>query len=221
MSSLHALILGGGTARRLGGVSKPDVTYQGRRLLDHVLSSLPDAVTGRRVVVAPDSVAVPDDVLRTLEDPPFGGPVAGIAAGLAVLEPEDDDLVAILTCDAPRAGEAIPTLLAALADADPRRDASPAIASSAPAASADCAIGRDANGREQYLLGVYRVAALTTRIEQWGSDDLAGAPVWKFISALRASVVDLPAELTHDIDTPADLAPANPNDNPLAGTSST
>ncbi|OKL55004.1 hypothetical protein BSZ39_01085 [Bowdeniella nasicola] len=186
MSSLHVLILGGGTARRLGGVSKPDVTYQGRRLLDHALASLPDAVTGRRVVVAPETVAVPGDVLRTLEDPPFGGPVAGIAAGLAALAPKDDDLVAILTCDAPRAGEAVPTLLAALTDAD-------------------CAIGRDANGREQYLLGVYRVAALTARIEQWGRDDLAGAPVWKFISALRAIVVDMPAELTHDIDTPDDL----------------
>lgn len=192
---LHAIILGGGTARRLGGVSKPDVNYRGRRLLDHVLDSLGEAVTGRIVVVAPETVAVPDGVARTLEEPPFGGPVAGIAAGLAQLAAAvpatlDDDLVAILTCDAPAAGRALPTLRSALTSEPSRHD---------------CAIGRDIAGREQYLLGVYRVAALQRRIAEWGPSVLAGAPVWKFISALDIAVVDLPAELTHDIDTPEDL----------------
>ena len=75
-----AIVLAGGTGRRLGGVLKPQVTVRGRRLLDHVLDATAQA--RRVVVVAPETVPVPDGVVRTLEDPPHGGPVAGIAAGL-------------------------------------------------------------------------------------------------------------------------------------------
>lgn len=81
--TFDAVVLAGGTARRLDGVSKPDVELHGRRLLDHALGATAGA--SRVVVVAPDSVEVPAGVLRTLEDPPHGGPVAGIAAGLAAL----------------------------------------------------------------------------------------------------------------------------------------
>ncbi|MGW6129156.1 molybdenum cofactor guanylyltransferase [Cellulomonas sp. NPDC055163] len=89
-----ALVLAGGRARRLGGVSKPDVLVAGRRLLAHVLDAAaagPGGGARRTVVVAPGSVAVPGDVLRTLEDPPDGGPVAGIAAGLAALGRAEGD----------------------------------------------------------------------------------------------------------------------------------
>ena len=83
-AAFDAVVLAGGTARRLGGVSKPDVELAGRRLLDHALAATAGA--RRVVVVAPASVAVPDGVTRTLEDPPHGGPVAGLAAGLAALD---------------------------------------------------------------------------------------------------------------------------------------
>lgn len=87
---LDVIVLAGGTGRRLGGACKPDVLVAGRRMLDHVLDGvaglrgrgLPD---GRVVVVAPQQVALPDGVLRALEDPPLGGPVAGVAAGLRAL----------------------------------------------------------------------------------------------------------------------------------------
>ena len=87
---LDVIVLAGGTGRRLGGACKPDVLVAGRRMLDHVLDGvaglrgrgLPD---GRVVVVAPQQVALPDGVLRALEDPPLGGPVAGVAAGLGAL----------------------------------------------------------------------------------------------------------------------------------------
>lgn len=111
---LDVVVLAGGTGRRLGGASKPDVVARGARLLDHVLAGLsgltdlaepasgaeptgrsaPEkrspavatvATVGRAVVVAPAEVALPAGVLRALEDPPLGGPVAGIAAGLARL----------------------------------------------------------------------------------------------------------------------------------------
>ncbi|MCG7308570.1 molybdenum cofactor guanylyltransferase [Brachybacterium sp. ACRRE] len=128
------IVLGGGEGRRLGGVSKPDLVLGGRRLLDLVL----DAGSGcaPRVVVAPDSVEVPSGVLRTLEDPPAGGPVAGIAAGLALLraheeeqsgrdpeagEPEDGAAdgpndVLVVACDLPGAAGFIGPLQAARAE---------------------------------------------------------------------------------------------------------
>ena len=92
LSALDVLVLAGGTGRRLGGASKPDVVARGARLLDHVLNGVAAVRSplggGRSVVVAPVEVEVPDGVLRTLEDPPLGGPVAGIAAGLARLAAE-------------------------------------------------------------------------------------------------------------------------------------
>ena len=82
---LDVVVLAGGRGRRLGGLSKADLVVGGARLLDHILGDLADwdhpAVTlGRTVVVAPDTVNVPDGVRRTLEEPPGGGPSAGVAA---------------------------------------------------------------------------------------------------------------------------------------------
>ena len=88
------IVLAGGTGARLDGASKPDVIARGLRLLDHVLAGLERLRTqglplGRVCVVAPAEVALPASVLRALEDPPLGGPVAGIAAGLDVLGQSD------------------------------------------------------------------------------------------------------------------------------------
>ena len=109
-----AVVLAGGAGRRLGGADKPWVVVAGLPLVDHVL----EAVRSARCVVL---VARPElaraGVLMTLEDPPGGGPVAGLAAGLAVLDheaPADDGLVVVLACDVPAAGRALPTLLAAV-----------------------------------------------------------------------------------------------------------
>lgn len=82
------IVLGGGEGRRLGGVSKPDLLLGGVRLLDRVLEAGSDC--SPRVVVAPETVEVPSGVLRTLEELPAGGPVAGIAAGLARLRELED-----------------------------------------------------------------------------------------------------------------------------------
>ena len=83
---LDAVILAGGRASRLGGASKPDVRVGGRRLLERVLAATVAAGVRRTVVVGPSGLVAPP-VLSALEDPPFGGPVAGIAAGLAALAP--------------------------------------------------------------------------------------------------------------------------------------
>lgn len=144
--TFDALVLAGGEARRLGGASKPDVVLAGRTLLDHAL----EAARGARnvVVVGPPGLARPG-VTVVREDPPSGGPVAGIAAGLAELDAGhapgaaagDDVPVVVLACDVPRAALAVPDLLAALG------------------AGVDGAHLVDADGRPQ-LVAVYRRAAL-------------------------------------------------------------
>ncbi|ALC99682.1 molybdopterin-guanine dinucleotide biosynthesis protein MobA [Actinomyces sp. oral taxon 414] len=157
---LDVLVLAGGTGQRLGGASKPDVVVRGARLLDHVLNGVAavrgEAGEGRTVVVAPAGVEVPDGVLRALEDPPLGGPVAGIAAGLARLAAEPGGpapRTAVLTCDAPESWRALPVLVRALGAAPDR-------------CAGVCALDGD---YAQYLLGVYRTAPLRGAVAPGGA----------------------------------------------------
>lgn len=80
MDSLSALIvLGGGDGKRLGGASKPDLVIQGRRALEWALISQPNIP---HVCVVPETVTVPSDVIRVMEDPPKSGPAAGFLTGV-------------------------------------------------------------------------------------------------------------------------------------------
>lgn len=107
MGTVHALVLAGGTGERLGGASKADLDV-GSRLLDVVLAGLAPHVSGAAVVVAPPGVPVPDGVARTMEEPPGGGPLAGIGAGLDFLTGRagaaGDDRVVVCSVDSPGAG---------------------------------------------------------------------------------------------------------------------
>lgn len=78
-AGFDAVVLAGGTGRRLDGASKPDLRLAGRRLLDHVLAGTAGA--RRVVVVAPAEVAVPDGVARTLENPRSAGRWPGSPPG--------------------------------------------------------------------------------------------------------------------------------------------
>lgn len=182
--ALDVVVLAGGHGRRLGGVSKADLMLGRERLLDHILGDLatwenPHATLGRVVVVAPDSVAVPSGVLRTLEDPPNGGPSAGIAAAVAALGA--GQLVAVLTCDAPRAARALPLLLGSLG----------------PDGAAACA-----DGFTEYLLGVYRFGPLSRRVrEEHGARDISAR---RLLAPLALHEVDV-GQYGRDIDTWADL----------------
>lgn len=140
-----AIVLAGGTGRRMGGASKPDVIVAGRRMLDHVLDELA-AQKVPAVVVGPPDLDVPLDsptgVTLVREDPPLGGPAAGIAAGFAdgitghpphlptgdspapdsdvsarrftADSPSSRPLIAILACDAPFAPRVLPDLVRAV-----------------------------------------------------------------------------------------------------------
>ncbi|WP_435589141.1 molybdenum cofactor guanylyltransferase [Micromonospora chalcea] len=97
MTGYAAVVLAGGAARRMGGVDKPARPVGGRPMLHRVLAAVADA--DQRIVVGP-SVPLPDGVRTTREEPPGGGPVAAIAAGLALLDP-GTTTVALLAADLP------------------------------------------------------------------------------------------------------------------------
>lgn len=193
LSALDVLVLAGGTGRRLGGASKPDVVARGARLLDHVLNGVAAVRSplggGRSVVVAPVEVEVPDGVLRTLEDPPLGGPVAGIAAGLARLAAEPGGpapRTAVLTCDAPESWRALPVLVRALRAAP----------GSCPGV---CALDGD---HVQYLLGVYRTMRLHEAVAP-GGGPLRDVSVRRVLGRLGIRAVGLGglAATARDLDT--------------------
>jgi molybdopterin-guanine dinucleotide biosynthesis protein A len=174
----------GGRAARLGGQAKPQLQVGGRSILAAVLDAVADAE--QRVVVGPPQ-PVPPDVLLVREHPPGGGPVAAIRAGLAQV---DAGVVAVLAGDLPFVP---PALIAEL-----RRRL-----------TGDGILVVDDAGRDQYLLGVWRTAALRAAVA-----DVAGP------TSLRRALAPLAVRRWHpqsrpgepppwtDCDTPADLARA-------------
>ncbi len=176
-----AAILAGGLGTRLGGRDKAALPVAGRPLLERVLAG---CVGAQRIVVAGPG-PVPDGVLRVQEDPPGGGPVAGIVAAIAqVVSP----WLLVLAVDQPDAARATPALVAALADDPP----------------ADLLCQRDGTGHPQWLLGAYRTAALRSVLAGLGSGH--GVPVARVADGLRMVEVAEGAAHVGDVDTWADHA---------------
>jgi molybdopterin-guanine dinucleotide biosynthesis protein A len=138
VSSYDAVVLAGGRARRLDGVDKPMTPVAGTPMLARVV----DAVAAARtiVVVGPRrQVALFGHHLQWIrEDPPGGGPVAALAAGMSVFR-EPSPLVVVLAADLPFVATALPHLLAAAAGPD-----------------VDGAMLVDDGGRDQPLAAAYR-----------------------------------------------------------------
>lgn len=98
-TGFSGVILAGGTAARMDGVDKGGVELDGRTLLELAIDAFVDA--DELVVVGPDSVLTSRPVTTVREDPPRGGPVAGLLTGLdALLRPPR--LVGVLAVDMPR-----------------------------------------------------------------------------------------------------------------------
>ncbi|MCX2179225.1 molybdenum cofactor guanylyltransferase [Streptomyces sp. SKN60] len=196
-----ALVLAGGAARRLGGADKPGVRVGGRPLLDRVLAGCRDA---RRTVVvaAPRATARPVEWAR--EEPPGGGPVAALDAGLRRLaEPAgpgaDSDpaapLVLVLSADLPFFDAAAARLL---------------VTTLAAAPDAEGAVTVDADGREQPLVAVYRAGALrralTRAADAHGGP--AGLPLRRVTGELRTVSVPAGGAASFDCDTWEDIVTA-------------
>ena len=92
-----AVVLAGGTSARLGGVDKAGIELAGRTMLEHALAVVAGAT---EVVVVGEEVPTSRPVTFVREDPPRGGPAAGLLAGAAALS-RTPDALAVLAVDMP------------------------------------------------------------------------------------------------------------------------
>ena len=193
-----AIILAGGRSSRLGGVPKSGLIYDGATLLERSL--LAAGAAGRAVVVGPDPGGLPGGVLTCREEPPFAGPAAAIAAGLAALAADHASRHApaapytlVLACDMPRSADAVRALAQAL-------DAS--AAGTPEGDGPDGVMAVSADGRKQPLAGFYGTAVLQRSVADAASRDrLENASVFALLARLDVREVRVPPGSTDDVDT--------------------
>jgi len=192
VQQFDVVILAGGTGRRLGGVDKAGLVVAGVPLLDRVLLA---AAAARHTVVVGEPRPTVREVRWAREDPPGGGPLAGLAAGLSelsgVAESNVSELpVIVLATDLPWLRPMdLDRLVAALA-AEP---------------AAEAAVFSDPEGRLQPLAAAYRIRPIRVALAAVGP--VHGKPVKLVLHALAVvTVPDLGA--AGDCDTPDQLAAA-------------
>ena len=178
-----AVVLTGGTAARMAGADKAALEVDGATLLERALVAT--AAAGEVVVVgSPAPTSRP--VTWTREEPPGGGPAAGLLAGIDALR-RPSELVAVLAVDMPRVtGATFGRLVAALRD------------------DADGVLLVDEGGRRQLLCGVYRTGALHSARPATSADEV-GLPVRRLLGPLRLVEVPAVADEARDVDTWEDL----------------
>lgn len=179
-----AVVLTGGTSRRLGGVDKTALDVGGRPVLVRIL----DDLAALPVVVVGPPQDLGRDVLWAREDPPLGGPLAATAAGVTagLAGHPHAQVVVLVAGDQPFAGAAVAALLAALG----------------PGVDAALAAGPD--GRAQPLLAAYRLPAVRELL----TGDVHGRPVRDLLRGLRTVTVPVSRGAALDVDDAADLATA-------------
>ncbi len=178
-------------------------------MLARVLAAVAEA--GVRIVVGPAGLVLPSEVVRTREEPPGGGPVPALAAGLAALQRVGDPgqrwpVVALLAADLPLlTASAVHALRAALTD--------PPEGAGVP----DGVVFVDETGRRQHLCGVWRTEPLRRRLADLAQQrgDLAGVALRDLLGALRVAEIRVaeiratgrePARVPwYDCDTEADV----------------
>ncbi|QXJ19936.1 molybdenum cofactor guanylyltransferase [Actinomadura graeca] len=181
-----AVVLAGGRARRLGGADKPAVPVGGRPLIEWVAAAAAGA--SRLVVVGPPRDVLPGAVL-VREDPPGGGPVPALRAGLAEVRA---GRTALLAADLPFLRPA--HLVRLLREVDAAR-------------GRDGAVLVDGDGREQWLAGCWRTDALRAALAGYGGSSLRG--VLAPLEPVAVALPDGPRPPWYDCDTPEDLARAD------------
>ncbi|HET8878947.1 MAG TPA: NTP transferase domain-containing protein [Arthrobacter sp.] len=188
-----AVILAGGRSSRLGGVPKARLAFDGASLLERSLLAARGA--RRTVVVGPVREELPAGVLYSREDPPFSGPAAALAAGLAALAaPEDGGpelshapLTLVLACDMPLVAGAVAALLAA---------------GPSNCAASDGAVAVSADGRTQPLVGLYGTSALQRVVDDAARRGaLVGGSMFGLLASLELRSVPVPSGSTDDVDT--------------------
>jgi len=200
---MQAVILAGGRSKRLGGVPKAGLLVGGATLLARTVDAAAAVVgaegdpeaTGataavRIAVVGPVQEAWSKDpahaphVQLVREDPPFAGPAAGIAAGMAALAGEQGHVL-VLACDMVRVGELAQLLASELLGCGPLEG-----------------VMAVDGGRRQPLAAIYPVAPLRAAIaEARAAHRLQNASVFSLLATVKLRECAVPAGLTADIDT--------------------
>ncbi|MER5440330.1 DUF6457 domain-containing protein [Streptomyces sp. NPDC002790] len=202
MNAYDAIVLAGGGARRLGGADKPGVRIGGRALLDRVLHA---CVGARTTVVVAEPRRTARPVVWAREEPPGGGPLAALRAGVAAVGSEAESVL-VLSADLPFLGEhTVRALLDAL-DSDALD--SDALGSEA-VSGVDGALLADGDGRDQPLVAAYRYAALHRVLGELAAEhgDLNGLPLRLLTRNLSLIRITDPVA-SFDCDTWDDIAAA-------------
>lgn len=177
-ADVTVVVLAGGASRRFG-TDKLAAALAGATVLDTVLTALPPHWP---VIVVGPPRACAREVTWTREDPPGGGPLAGVAAGLALV---DTDLVAVVAGDMPYAAPAVVALVGAL-----RR---------APG-EVDAVVAADDDGQANPLLAAYRAGAARAMLPSPAHDRPA-----KLLLGLAHRELAVSGRAGRDVDTRADL----------------
>ncbi len=205
--SCAAVVVAGGASRRLNHVPKASLSDGTSTLLDCALEAV--AAASPRVVVGPESLPLPPEVLRTREDPPFSGPAAAIHAGLECIAAACERSQApmpewclILGVDTPRIAPAVQQLIAAARGveqtcAEHAADFSPTDSEAPSDSEASEGFWGVSEGIYQPLVGIYRFEAIRS-VFSTGTTD---ASVRSFLRRLNPVAVEMSAADTADVDT--------------------
>jgi molybdopterin-guanine dinucleotide biosynthesis protein A len=175
------VVLAGGRGSRLGGREKGEIRLQGRRLIDIVVGAALETGS-EKVIIAGDVEA--EGAVSIREEPPFGGPAAGLAAALPHLESE---WILLLACDLPHARLLCHLLFESFREVDPETDGLVALH----------------ENRVQWLAGLYRRRSIEAALARFG--EAADASMKDLFGPMMLREVQDPEGLSRDIDTPAEL----------------
>lgn len=181
-----AIVVAGGAGRRMGGRDKAGVLVGGTSLLERVLMAVSAA---HGVVVVGPSRPLPahlHSVRWTREDPPGGGPLAAVAAGLDLVR---SPLVAVLAVDLPFVGPDQLTRLRTAVTASPDTAAATLV---------------DPGGHRQPLAAMWRTDVLWAAMP----DHPAGGAVRTLFDGLLVRAVPASERACLDCDDPGDVARA-------------
>lgn len=187
-SRAAAVVLAGGGSKRFGS-DKLLATLDGAPLLQHAVADLPP--DWQLIIVGPPRpVPRPAEFVR--EDPPGGGPAAGLVAGARAAVAAGATMIITLPGDAPYGSAAALVLAERLADAPGRVVA---------------VVATDQDGVDQPLQFAVRGRALERLC---ATDDAHGSSARRMLDDLAAAGevvrLPLPPALTADVDRPEDLA---------------
>ncbi|MCB0830751.1 MAG: NTP transferase domain-containing protein [Solirubrobacterales bacterium] len=174
-------MLAGGRGSRLGGIEKGEIRLGDRRLIDVVVDAALAAGCERALIAGGIGSS---RAVSIREDPPFGGPAAGLAAALPEVR---SDWIMLLACDLPHAGLLCHLLAGSFRHITAELDGLVALSDS----------------RIQWLAGIYRRSSIEKAVAR--QMDLNGASLRSLLGDLKLREVQDPERLAHDIDTPEDL----------------